>query len=165
MADFRCGPARDLPIKDGVAFDRSGAIASMLDAAGIGGDNADFVKARRGFLIYDAEKPELRGSYHLPFATVENGALTAIGNGIRNAAGRLPQMDGVPDDVRAAARRVLDAYMAKQHDMAGKSAFGIAEPAIQISVRPSVDRLSTSGRQTSKLGPAGQRHSVILLSK
>jgi HK97 family phage major capsid protein/HK97 family phage prohead protease len=120
MADFRCGPARDLPLKDGVAFDRSGAIASMLDAANIGGDNPDFAKAKRGFLIYDADKPELRGSYHLPFATMVNGTLTAIGNGVRNAASRLPQMNNVPADVEAAARRVLDGYMAKIHADDGK---------------------------------------------
>jgi len=121
MADFRCGPARDLPLKDGVAFDRGGAISAMLDAAGIGGDSPNFAQAKRGFLIVDAEKPDLRGSYHLPFADMVNGTLTAIGNGVRNAASRLPQMNNVPTDVEAAARRVLDAYMAKIHDAAGKS--------------------------------------------
>lgn len=122
MADFRCAPARDLPIKDGVAYDRGGAHIRMLDAAGIGGDNPDPAKARRGFLIYDASAPELRGSYHLPFADIVDGTLTAIGNGVRNAAGRLEQMNGVPQDVHDKARGALDGYMAKLHVTAGKSA-------------------------------------------
>lgn len=115
--DFKCSPTTNLPIKDGVAFDRSVAIKSMLDAAGIGTDNPDVAKARRGFLIHDAANPNLRGSYHLPFATMVDGELTAIGNGIRNAGSRLPQMDGVPDSVRAEARKVLDGYMQRLHEM------------------------------------------------
>lgn len=115
--DFKCSPSRDLPIKDGVAFDRSTAIKSMLDAAGIGTDNPDVAKARRGFLIYDSANPNLRGSYHLPFATVIDGTLTAIGNGIRNAGSRLPQMNGVSPELEAQARTVLDHYMEKLHTM------------------------------------------------
>lgn len=115
--EFKCSPARDLPIKDGVAFDRSGAIKNMLDAAGIGSDNPDPAKARRGFLIYDSANPNLRGSYHLPIADVVDGELTAIGNGIRNAGSRLPQMDGLSTELQSAARAVLDHYMERLHEM------------------------------------------------
>src|SRR5690242_18837958 len=119
MADFGCAPARDLPVKDGVVWDGPAAAGRMLDACGMGGDNSDPARARRGFLVYDASAPELRGSYHLPFADIVDGTMTAIGNGVRAAASRLPQMDGVPDGVRNSARAVLDAYLAKLND--GKS--------------------------------------------
>lgn len=138
MADFRVGAARNLPIKDGVAYDRGGAHGRMLDAAGISGDNPDTAKARRGFLIYDASAPELRGSYHLPFADLADGRLTAIGNGVRNAASRLPQLQGVPDSVFKSARAVLDSYMAKIHQM--------------------------DAMPTSEMGRRGMRHSVRLIS-
>lgn len=136
MADFRVGATRNLPLKDGTPYDRGGAHGRMLDAAGISGDNPDTSKARRGFLIYDASAPELRGSYHLPFADVIEGKLTAVGNGVRNAASRLPQLQGVPDAVFKKARGVLDGYLTRIH---------------QLDAMP-----------TSEMGRRGQRHSVRL---
>lgn len=113
-ADFRCDPARDLPVVEGT-YDSAPAVKRMLDAAGIGGDNPDPEQARRGFMIYDAAAPDLRGSYHLPFADIRDGRLTAIGNGIRRAASRLPQMNGVGPDLEKQTRMMIDHYMAKLH--------------------------------------------------
>ncbi len=113
MPDFVCAPSRNLPVKDGVTYDGGAARLRMLDAAGIGGDKPNPAQAKRGFLIHDASAPNLRGSYHLPFAdVVVDGTLTAIGNGVRNAASRLPQMNGLSDAARTQARAVIDGYMA-----------------------------------------------------
>lgn len=111
--DFKCDPVRDLPVKDGVTWDGGAAKERMLEAAGFDGNNPDPVKARRGFLIYDAANPNLKGSYHLPFADIVGGTLTAIGNGVRNAGSRLPQMNGLSQDLKDQARAVLDGYMKK----------------------------------------------------
>jgi hypothetical protein len=131
MPDFRVGAARDLPVRDD-AYDRGAAHLHMLDAANIGGEKPDFAQARRGFLIYDAAAPELRGSYHLPFADIVDGKLVAIGNGVRNAASRLPQMNGVGPQLEAQARTVLDGYLeklraAKKTDMPMDHAYSLLQ--------------------------------------
>lgn len=111
--EYHVGASKTLPVKDGVTWNGAAAAGRMLDDAGIGGDNPDYARARRGFLIYDGANPDLRGSYHLPFADIVDGRLTAIGNGVRNCGSRLPQMEGPSDAVRKQARTVLDGYMAK----------------------------------------------------
>lgn len=110
-ADWRVGAARDLPIEDGDrAWDGNAAAASIFDAAG--GENFDPARARRGFLIYDASDPSLRGSYKLPIARGGQGGLRVPKSGIRAAASYLPQTDA-PAAVLARAQAVLDAYKAK----------------------------------------------------
>jgi uncharacterized protein len=102
MADFKVGAARDLPLADtDRAWDGPAAQQRIfaLDAA----------QWRRAHLIYDADAPDLRGSYKLPFADVLNGALTAIPAGLRASASRLPQTDA-PQAVLDEARAVLDGY-------------------------------------------------------
>ena len=106
------GAARDLPLSASNAWDGGAAAGRMLDAADIGGDSANPQVARRGFLIYDAAHPELRGSYKLPFADLRGGRLEAVAAGLRASASRLPQTDA-PQDVLDRARGVLDAYFAR----------------------------------------------------
>lgn len=115
-ADWKCGASRDLPIDEADGWDGPAAEASIFEHAG--GDEFDPAKARAGFLLYDAAKPKLRGSYKEPFARVVGGELKASAAGIRAAASRLPQVDGVPDSAKDAARAVLDHYEEKMKDKA-----------------------------------------------
>lgn len=113
--NWTCGPSRDLPINDTHSWDGAAAAARMLDAAGIGGENPNAGQAARGFLVHDSANPNLRGAYKLPFADIIDGRLTAIGDGLRNAASRLPQTNGLSSETEASARAVLDHYMGKIH--------------------------------------------------
>jgi HK97 family phage prohead protease len=111
-ADWKCGAARNLPLEMADSWDGSAAAGRMLDAATDSDGKIDMGKAKRGFLIYDAANPNLRGSYKEPFADLIGGELKAVKGGIDAAASRLPQTDA-PADVRESARAVLDAYEAK----------------------------------------------------
>lgn len=109
-ADWTVGAARDLPIDDSEAWDGQAAEDSIFAYAG--GDEFDPEKAKRGFLIYNAAEPKLRGSYKLPFARAVNGELKAVTEGLRAAASRLPQTNA-PQDVLDEARQVVDQYEEK----------------------------------------------------
>lgn len=108
---WTCAAAKDLEIDVEADWNGRDAAERILDDAGFNGDSPDPDKAKKGFLAYDAANPTLKGSYKLPFADVQKGKLVAVASGIRAAASRLPQAD-IPDDVQAAARKVLDAYEA-----------------------------------------------------
>lgn len=110
VADWKAGAARDLPIDDSESWDGAAAEASIFEHSG--GDDFDPAKAKLGFLVYDAAKPKLRGSYKLPFAHVVGGEMKAVKGGIKAAASRLPQTD-VPQVAKDEARKVIDAYEAK----------------------------------------------------
>jgi hypothetical protein len=112
---WRCAAARDLPLNTERSWDGDAARERIFRWAGWP-DNPDARRARRAFLVYDDEAPELKGSYKLPFADVIDGRLTAILAGCRAAASRLPQTDGLSDEVRARARAVLDAYFARAEE-------------------------------------------------
>ncbi|MDE1905034.1 MAG: S49 family peptidase [Rhodospirillales bacterium] len=98
----------------------------MLDAAGIGGKNPRPEIAKRGFLLYDAANPDLRGSYKLPFADRIGGVLKAVKGGVRAAASRLPQTDA-PQREKTRARQILDHYeerIAREEKRGGAGAPG-----------------------------------------
>ncbi len=99
---------RDLDIVER-DWDGAAAAARVFEWAGFDGETPDFERARRAFLIHDADAPELRGSYKLGFADVVDGELVAIAEGLRAAASRLPLTDA-PQDALDRARAVLDAY-------------------------------------------------------
>ena len=108
-SNWKVGASRNLPIGEGDDWDGDAAAASIFDHAEFDGDDPDTTFARKGFLVYDAANPEDKGSYKLPFAHVVDGRLTAMPEGIRNAASRLPQTE-IPDDVAEKARAVIDHY-------------------------------------------------------
>lgn len=101
MADWRVGADRDLPIVEQETWDGDAARAQIFEL-----DQDDW---RRGFLIYDAEQSDERGSYKLPFAIVRDGRLSASTAGLEAAASRLPQTDA-PAEVLSRARGVIDHY-------------------------------------------------------
>jgi HK97 family phage prohead protease len=156
---FQSSPARDLPLNDTRAWDGAAAIRRMLDAAGIGGDNPDFAQARRGFLVVDAANPELRGSYHLPFADIIDGQLTAMASGMRAAASRLPQMMGVSQEVQDKARGVLDSYFSKLEKIRGKA---FDRKAIRISEGDLADEAGVFTGYASIFGNVDQHGDVVV---
>ena len=110
MAEWKVGPARNLPIEDSDDWDGAAAAASIFEWAG--GDDFDATKARKGFLVYDADAPEKRGSYKLPIARVVDGELKVPTGAIRAATSRLSQAD-VPEEVKTRAQAMLDHYKEK----------------------------------------------------
>ena len=120
-SEWKVGASRNLTLDDDDSWDGAAAKASIFEHAGFDGDSPDTTFARKGFLVYDAANPKLKGSYKLPFARVKDGRLVAAPAGIRNAASRLPQTDGLSDDVAKKARAVIDHYEAKMKDADGKS--------------------------------------------
>lgn len=124
--DWKVGAARDLPIAETDSWDGPAAAKRMLDDAGFDGDKPDSEKARRGFLVYDAAKPDERGSYKEPFADIIDGELKATSAGIRATASRLPETD-VPESVREDARGVLDNYEERAKSDGAKRAALIAK--------------------------------------
>jgi hypothetical protein len=109
---WKCSAARDLPIARTDSWDGQEAQDHIFAWAGWPGE-PDPGKAAQAFLAHDAADPKLKGSYKLPFADVIGGELKASSAGLRAAASRLPQTDGLPQDVRDDARKVLDAYFEK----------------------------------------------------
>lgn len=107
--EWKVGAARDLAIDDADGWDGPAAAKRMLDEAGFDGDSPDSAKARRGFLVYDAANPMLRGSYKLPFADIVGDELKAIKGGISAAKGRLDQTDA-PAAVLDEASSVINSY-------------------------------------------------------
>lgn len=108
-ATWTIGAARDLPVNEDRSWDGQGAADRVFAAAGFDTESPDFELARKAFLVYDADAPELRGSYKLGFADIVDGELVAIRDGLRAAASRLPLTD-IPQDAAERARAVLDAY-------------------------------------------------------
>ncbi len=111
MANWKVGADRNLPVRD-ATWDGGEAQASIWAWAGFNGDSPEPDKAKRCFLVYDTDDPEKKGSYKLPFARIEDGKPTAIGNGVRNCAARLSQTD-IPKSVQEDAQKVIDHYMEK----------------------------------------------------
>ena len=133
--DWKIGASRDLPIDSSDSWDGAAAKERMFEACGMNGDSPDMEKLRKGFLAYDASAPDLKGSYKLPFADMIGGEMQAVAGGIRAAASRLPQTD-IPEEVKTAARAVLDAYEKKMSDAsAAYSARRVRECRAQIATR------------------------------
>lgn len=130
-AEWKCAAATNLPLDENASWDGPAAAERMLDAAGFNGDSPDSAAARRGFLAYDSANPKLKGSYKLPIADIIDGKLTAVADGVRNAASRLPQTD-IPQDVKDKARGVLDDY---EKQMSGDDANNVKRKAVAARKR------------------------------
>ena len=112
--EWKVGASRDLPIEDSDDWDGPAAQKAIFAWAATDDESGEFdaAKARQGFLVYDAAKPDLKGSYKLPIATVAGGKLVVPKGAIRAAASRLPQTD-IPAAVKKRAQAVLDHYKEK----------------------------------------------------
>lgn len=159
MATWRVGAARDLPLETADSWDGAAAEARIFEWAGWP-DNPDGAKARRGFLIYDADAPDIRGSYKLAFSSVFEGELRAVDAGLRAAASRLPQTDA-PQAVLDRARAVLDRYF-ERIDEEGRAVARsqhreeiFAHPARVLTMAPpDVERLTGLVREQHAFDPA-----------
>lgn len=121
LEQLSVGGSRSLPLDKDSAWDGAAAKRAMAKAASSDGsgdkDKVNWGKYRRGFAIYDSEKPESFGSYKLPFAIVKGGKLTAVWRGVVAAAvvlqgGRSPVQAFQAGDIEG-AKRLLAAYYRK----------------------------------------------------
>jgi hypothetical protein len=124
MASWKCGASRDFAIVTRDSWDGSAAKAQIFEWAGFNGDSPDPSKAKKCFLAYDSDAPNLKGSYKLPFCNIVAGTPKAISAGITACAQRLPGTD-IPADVKASAQSVIDAYKKKMDDSSGSNAVSV----------------------------------------
>lgn len=155
--EWKVGASRNLPLAEGDDWDGAAAKASIFEHCGFDTDKPDTTLARKGFLVYDAANPKLKGSYKLPFARVADGRLVAAPGGIRNAASRLPQTD-IPDDVAKKARAVIDHYEAKMSDGKGGSAARNKAIVLGKNGKPKIKGLYECADLASLLGHLGYIH-------
>lgn len=112
---LKIGAAKDLPLGPDGTWDGQAAKNRVFEWAGWP-DNPDPAKARRAFLCYDDEDTSLKGNYHLPFADIKNGRLTAMPSGIRAAKSRAPQLSGASEDLVSRMQAICDSYLAKMKE-------------------------------------------------
>lgn len=115
-------PFEDLAMADrDRAWDATAATKRVRTWAGIS-SNGDLSspsvqqKFRKAFFWYDQSKPELLGSYKLPFADVVDGSLKAIPRGVFAAAGAMRGARGgvnIPDTDRAGIISTIKKYYSK----------------------------------------------------
>jgi HK97 family phage prohead protease len=119
----RAIPAQDFPLAaQDHAWDGDAAEMSMrLYAGGPDPENMDWEEYRRGFTWYDAEAPELLGSYKLGVVEVIDGEPHVVPRGVFAAAGALEgarggvdipavDVDGVRDTLATYYRRMAEAF-------------------------------------------------------
>ncbi len=106
----------DLPLGEREKqWDGDAAEGRVREWAG-GKDDMDWPKYRGAFLWYDADEPELFGSYKLGYADVEDGKLIAMPRGVFAAAGALQGARGgvdIPAEDDEKVREHLAEYYAK----------------------------------------------------
>ena len=110
------GADTDLPLNETLRWDGPAAARRVFELAMFDSDEPDYELARRAFLVYDDERPELRGSYKLGIADVIGGELTVLSSGLRAAASRLPQTADLDEDIVNEARAIIDYYVAEMQD-------------------------------------------------
>ena len=110
------GADTDLPLNETLRWDGPGAAQRVFELAMFDSDEPDYELARRAFLVYDDERPELRGSYKLGIADVVDGELYVLSSGLRAAASRLPQTADLDEDIVNEARAIIDYYVAEMDD-------------------------------------------------
>lgn len=115
MADWTVGINEDLEFGPDRPWDGADAARRVFELAGFGTESVSPEIARQAFLVYDAEAPELRGSYRLGIADVIDGELYIMPAGMRAAASRLPQTD-IPEAVANRAREALDRIVARMQE-------------------------------------------------
>lgn len=120
MADWKVGAARDLAVELTDSWDGQAAQNAIFSWAGFD-DNPEPAKARRAFLFYDADAPDLRGGYKAPFARPVGGNLRADSSGVSAALGRLEQTNGPSADQKDTARAILESYQKKAEDAKEKA--------------------------------------------
>lgn len=116
-----------MPIADhGTAWDAGAARNAVFNWA-----EGNWSKYRRAFIWYDAENPELKGSYKLPIATVMDGRLTIVPKAVGAALGALGGARGTGVDVggdSGRARSVLESIQKRIGGSDSMSAAGVLEP-------------------------------------
>jgi hypothetical protein len=106
-----------LPLSDrGTAWDASAADKAVR--AWAGADDAPNAKYGQAFFIKDGDGSQF-GDYHLPFATVMGGKLTAVWRGVTAAAAALQGSRGANVEGGDAAKPKIESYYAKARQKYG----------------------------------------------
>ncbi|HEY6074205.1 MAG TPA: hypothetical protein VIV15_12660 [Anaerolineales bacterium] len=112
QGSWKVGGSRDFPMVEDDTWDASAAMEGMRQLCG--GDNRDWMRYRKGFVVYDSANPEQEGSYKLPFAKVVGGEMRASRRGLiavrQVLAGGRGGVD-LPEDVQNAAERFINSYL------------------------------------------------------
>lgn len=111
-SDWRVATGRNFRVDTTGDWDGGAAQEQIFKWAGWP-DKPNSSKARRCFLMYDANEPDLKGSYKYPICIIVDGQPVVSREGLGAAAGYLPQGKGFSDDVQKKARAVLDDYYKK----------------------------------------------------
>lgn len=101
---------KTLPISVQAKWDGDAAKDRVFEWAGFNSGKPDPDKAKKAFLAYNRDKPNLKGSYKLPFADIINGKLRASTSGLRASSSRLQSTD-IPEDIKRSARSTIDSYI------------------------------------------------------
>ena len=127
-----CG-STTLPLADRAhKWDGSAAAKRVLEWAGFYGDSPDPEKAKRGFFIYDADAPDNKTSYKLPFADMVDGSPKAVPGGLFAVAGALrgarTPLQAPPAVKDAVKRRVAVYYRKLERPVPWKASEPVAPP-------------------------------------
>jgi hypothetical protein len=126
-----------MPIADaGTAWDGNAARDAVFAWA-----DGNWSKYRRAFIWYDAENPELKGSYKLPIATIINGRLTIVPKAVGAALGALSGARGTGVELggdSSRARTVLEGIQRRIGNSDSMSAAGVLEPPSEWFANPNL---------------------------
>jgi hypothetical protein len=150
--DWTVGADRDLPIDNSQERDGQEAHDSIFRWADFDDNDPDPARARRGFLIYDANEPELKGSYKLPFAHVRSGELKASPPGLRAAARACRRP--MHRKTCPIARAVLDHSSERMDESESKSRRPDLSPSRPSSLSPKTAPGGSLPRRTASTGMA-----------
>jgi hypothetical protein len=116
MANWKSGGVRDLPLAaDNTEWDGDKAKDQIFRWAGWP-DDPDPAKARKCFMAYDADAPNEKESYKLPFAYIREGKPKAVPAALHAIAVVLEGGRGgveLPRDVKEKVRKDVEAYYKK----------------------------------------------------
>lgn len=98
--------------------------------------DGNFTKYRKAFLWYDAEEPELRGSYKLPIADVIDGTLHIVPRAVNAVAQVLGGARGgvdIPDDDADAVQRIVQRIQQRFDGDDSRTASGFQDEAALVA--------------------------------
>ncbi len=103
------------PVVDGIRWDEDAADQRwrrwVSDRPFDEWGDDEWRKYRQRFILWDAANPREIGSGKLPVCDIVDGRPVVVANAVRNALARLPQVVGVPDEVKERAQSVLRALL------------------------------------------------------
>ncbi len=141
------------PVVDGIRWDEDAADQRwrrwVSDRPFDEWDDEEWRKYRQRFILWDAANPREIGSGKLPVCDIVNGRPVVVANAVRNALARLPQVEGVSDDVKERARQVLRALLdeIREEKQGGDAAMEQQKMQDYEALKEEVERLKQEKQQ------------------